>query len=101
MIKLDLEGGDFMALRGAEATMRRDRPFIVFENSIKAPGIYGFTVADMISYFESVGYSPVTFFGDVATEESWFALWEMWAAPLESVGRLSDCLRIAVQRAFE
>jgi FkbM family methyltransferase len=96
MIKLDLEGGDFMALRGAEATMRRDRPLVVFENSNRAPGIYGFSIHDMLQYFDSAGYVPVTFFGDAATESTWFKFWEMWAAPKEVAEGLSKRLREVV-----
>lgn len=101
MIKLDLEGGDFMALKGAEETLRRDRPLVVFENSVRAPGIYGFTIADVISYFDSVDYVPVTFAGEIATEETWFQFWEMWAAPKADAERLASRLRAVTAHIVE
>lgn len=99
MIKLDLEGGDFMALKGAEATLRHDRPLVVFENSIRAPGIYGFTIADVIAYFDSVDYVPFTFGGEIATEETWFQFWEMWAAPRERAEALQRRLKLVISGA--
>lgn len=40
-IKLDIEGGEFHALRGAVRTIRRCRPIIVFEGGPKSTGQYG------------------------------------------------------------
>jgi FkbM family methyltransferase len=40
-IKLDIEGGEFHALRGAAATIRRGRPVIVFEAGRRSTGQYG------------------------------------------------------------
>ena len=88
MIKLDLEGGDYMALRGGAKTLERDRPLVVLENSIRAPGIYGFTIEDVQAYLDSVGYVAVTFAGEVATKETWFDFWEIWAAPRDVAPQL-------------
>lgn len=93
MIKLDLEGGDYMALRGAVETLQRDRPLVVLENSIRAPGIYGFTVADVIAFLDSIDYAPVTFTGEIATEETWFSFWEIWVAPRDRAEALAARLR--------
>jgi FkbM family methyltransferase len=40
-IKLDVEGGEFHALRGAVGTIRRCRPVTVFEGGPKSTGQYG------------------------------------------------------------
>jgi FkbM family methyltransferase len=40
-IKIDVEGGEFHALRGAVRTIRRCRPVIVFEGGPKSTGQYG------------------------------------------------------------
>lgn len=93
MIKLDLEGGDYMALRGAVETLRRDRPLVVLENSNRAPSIYGFTIADVLAFLDSVDYEAVTFAGDIATEETWFTFWETWVAPKDLAPSLAARLK--------
>ncbi len=40
-VKVDIEGGEFDALRGATLTIRRCRPIIVFEAGAKSTGQYG------------------------------------------------------------
>jgi FkbM family methyltransferase len=41
LIKLDVEGGEYHALRGAADTIRRSRPYIVFEAEEPSTGKYG------------------------------------------------------------
>ena len=43
LIKLDIEGGEYHALRGASATIRRCRPLLIFEFGRKTAGAYGVT----------------------------------------------------------
>ena len=43
LIKLDIEGGEYHALRGAVETIQRDRPVIVLEASIGSTGQYDVT----------------------------------------------------------
>ena len=45
-IKLDLEGGEYHALRGAEHTLRVLRPLVVSEQSIHAPKLNGVEIGD-------------------------------------------------------
>lgn len=101
VIKLDLEGGDFMAIKGAVETLRRDRPYIVFENSNRAPGIYGFSIGEFADLFSSIGYKPLTFFGESATEGNWFDFWEMWAAPEEREEEARGVLETTIQELAE
>lgn len=91
-IKLDLEGGDFMALKGAQKTMKAQNPCVVFENSNRAPGIYNYTIEDVLDYLASTGYSGVTFSGEPATAGNFFDFWEMWACPQSEVEELSTAL---------
>lgn len=100
LIKLDLEGGDYMALLGAMRTLRRDRPLVVFENSNRAPGIYGYEIEQVEAYFRSVGYVPVGFDGRPATAQTWFAFWEMWAAPVEDAPALQARLQEIISRTL-
>ncbi|MEZ5286845.1 MAG: FkbM family methyltransferase [Vicinamibacterales bacterium] len=46
-IKLDIEGGEYHALRGAARTITRCRPVVVFEASVRSTGQYGVTPEDM------------------------------------------------------
>jgi FkbM family methyltransferase len=43
LIKLDLEGGEYHALRGARETVRRCRPLVIFEFGMGAADFYGVT----------------------------------------------------------
>ncbi|MGE0463063.1 MAG: FkbM family methyltransferase [Vicinamibacterales bacterium] len=51
-IKLDIEGGEFHALRGAARTIERRHPVIVFEASARSTGKYGVTPEDMFTLLE-------------------------------------------------
>lgn len=46
-MKIDIEGGEYHALKGAVNTIRRSRPAIVFEASSRSTGQYGVTATDM------------------------------------------------------
>lgn len=95
-IKLDLEGGEFSALRGGVKTLRTHRPFIVFESSLRAPGLYGYTIEDVFAFFADNHYKIITFYGDPATPKTYFSYWYSWACPVEAADHLID----AVQAAF-
>lgn len=41
LIKIDVEGGELQVLEGARRTLRRWRPFVVFEHGKRAAGCYG------------------------------------------------------------
>ncbi|QDT36370.1 FkbM family methyltransferase [Stratiformator vulcanicus] len=41
IIKLDIEGGEYSALEGAENVITRSRPHIIFEASVRSTGRYG------------------------------------------------------------
>jgi FkbM family methyltransferase len=60
-IKLDIEGGEYHALRGAQATIARCRPTIVFEASCHSTGQYGVTPGDLYSFLtDTLGYRVTT-----------------------------------------
>jgi len=64
-IKIDIEGGELHALRGAEHTIRRCRPTIVFEASAKSTGQYGVESEDVYQFItERLGY-------DLSTMRRW------------------------------
>ncbi len=82
-LKLDLEGADFLALRGATQTLTEKRPVVAYENSSKAPQVHGYSVNDIQSYFEKVGYIPLNYIGVPMTTDTWFDFHEAWAIPIE------------------
>lgn len=97
-VKLDLEGADLVALRGGAATMRRCRPTIVFENSVHAPSVHGFSLDDMAQYFEGLDYQPMNFVGEPITPSNWFGFYEAWVVPKEHLGTFDTALQAALRR---
>lgn len=70
--KMDIEGGEFHALNGALRTMRRDRPFIIFESGRSGHAeLYGYSKGDWFGFFSKLGYEVFDLFGRRFTEESW------------------------------
>ena len=57
-IKLDVEGAEYLALKGAEGLIRKNKPIITIEFSLemsaRVSGIDGF---DLICWLQSLGYS--------------------------------------------
>lgn len=66
LIKLDVEGGEYHALLGAERTLRDFRPLVVFEAGAKSTGQYGVRPQDFSAFFERLGYR-------VSTMQRWLA----------------------------
>jgi FkbM family methyltransferase len=87
-LKLDLEGADLFSLLGARVTLKYRRPVIAFENSVHAPEVFGFTLGQILSYFDTYDYVPMNFVGDEIGVSNWFDFLEAWAAPREDVAWL-------------
>jgi FkbM family methyltransferase len=61
LIKLDLEGGEYHAMKGAVNLIRRCKPIIVFEAGEPSSGRYGVTPEMIFSFVsENLGYSIST-----------------------------------------
>jgi FkbM family methyltransferase len=56
LLKLDVEGGELAALRGAEALVRRWRPRILFECTESGLSAHGVTAAEVHAWLTSHGY---------------------------------------------
>lgn len=86
-IKLDLEGGEFDALRGAERLLAAQRPVVVFEYSRRhAPEHYGFRHEDMLAFFARLNYRLFDILGvDFDNTALWEAskVWYFTAWPRE------------------
>jgi len=83
-VKLDLEGGEYDTLLGAQQLMRMSSPLIVFENGRqRSADIYGYDMNDWFSLFERNGYSVYDVFGRGFVRDCWKAHdmpWYMFAA---------------------
>jgi FkbM family methyltransferase len=71
-IKIDIEGAEYDALRGARQTIERHQPLITFEHAMGTPGDFGYAIEDMMAMWDSLGYSVYDFFGNqYATAQHW------------------------------
>ncbi len=60
-VKIDIEGGEYHALRGAVNTIARCRPVIVFEAGRASTGQYGVTPDELYAFVtETLGYELST-----------------------------------------
>lgn len=58
VIKIDIEGGEIFALKGAERLIRRNRPRIISEFSVGMPKRhYGIEAREFLDYMQGLGYS--------------------------------------------
>ena len=64
-VKLDIEGAEVAALRGAEQTLRRDKPALLLEVAPDALAKQGASRAALVELLKSLGYTLYTF--DAAT----------------------------------
>ncbi len=51
-IKIDVEGAELLVLEGAQKTINRCQPIIVFEHGLGASDVYGTTPRQIFSFFE-------------------------------------------------
>lgn len=55
LIKIDVEGGEILVLRGATETLRRCKPVVIFEHGLGASELYGATPEQVFDLFEQCG----------------------------------------------
>jgi len=97
-VKLDLEGADILALRGAEATLTKRRPLVAFENSNRAPEVHGYTLTEVEAYFARLGYGLRNYVGEPLEQETWFSFHEAWAVPTEQDAAVRAMIGRAIAR---
>jgi FkbM family methyltransferase len=56
LMKIDVEGAEWMVLRGAEESLKRFRPWLVVEISSKNFRRAGYEARELVSYLEGMGY---------------------------------------------
>lgn len=86
-IKLDLEGGEFDAMRGGLGLIRKHRPALVFEYDChRTPAFYGFRHEDVLKFFEDLDYDLFDVLGvPFDRPDLWNSakLWYYFAIPRE------------------
>jgi FkbM family methyltransferase len=97
-IKLDLEGGEFGALKGAAASLEKHRPVLFFENGQHAPEQNGYTVDEFVGYMQSRGYDARTVFCEPLTPANAADFWYAWATPIEMRDTLVPLVGSLVQK---
>jgi len=87
LMKLDIEGGEYHALTGAQRIMARDRPVIIFENGRHGTSqLYGYTMEDFFGLCEKHGYQLYVISGEPFTRALWhkpIQCWEFVGYPKE------------------
>lgn len=72
--KLDLEGGELHALKGARSSLRKFQPILAFENGREyAARPYGYAKEDWYGFFSEQGYDVLDLFGNPFTDALWTA----------------------------
>jgi FkbM family methyltransferase len=56
LIKIDIEGGELLALHGAQQVIERDRPLIMYEEYEGFCQAFGYTIRDIRGHLQSLGY---------------------------------------------
>lgn len=88
LIKLDLEGAEFDALKGARKLLERSRPIVVFENGLRSSATaYGYNWEEFDEFFSLLGYIVVDFFGNRVDRDYWDAVLQTYmfiATPVNS-----------------
>lgn len=82
VMKLDLEGGEFDALRGARSLIARDRPWIVLEHGWHAAETYGYARDEFFAFFEALDYEVTDCLGAPFDADAESFPWYLWATPV-------------------
>lgn len=88
-IKIDVEGGDLLVLRGASETIARSRPFATFELGDNSLANYDYTAADYYDFFAERDYDLFSIAGDrldrdgLVASSRHQAVWDYVASPRE------------------
>tara|TARA_R110002126_G_scaffold28256_1_gene94025 strand:+ start:794 stop:1603 length:810 start_codon:yes stop_codon:yes gene_type:complete len=92
-IKLDIEGGEFFALKGAIGCLRSGRPIAAMESAIRAADTYGYTNAAMFEFFASIDYVLLDIVGNAIDEISMRRFNEIVCCPREICAPIQNLLR--------
>ena len=78
-MKMDIEGGEFDALRGGKTLLIDRKPMVIFENGGGfAARTYGHTIQDWFAFFADIGYRVFDILGRPYTKEFWNGALAPW-----------------------
>lgn len=86
-MKLDLEGGEYNALRGAGQTLSEHRPLVVTEHSSHAAKLNHYAMEDYFQMIAAWDYTPIAPSGRVVVAADPTPFWYVFLVPNE---RLTD-----------
>jgi FkbM family methyltransferase len=71
-LKLELEGAEFLALKGAARLLSSSDCFTFWGEGRGWPGeLFGYGSDEFFDFFETIGYEPYTAFGERLTRDGW------------------------------
>lgn len=88
-IKLDLEGGEYAAMRGGASIIEKNQPLMVFENGKHAPAKNNYTPEEFIEFLNNKGMTVITAFGEIADSENLSDFWYAWACNSEDKDKIA------------
>lgn len=56
-IKIDVEGAEFLVLKGANEVLKKDRPFVLFEFGLGASDFYQNNPKELFQFFDTLDYA--------------------------------------------
>jgi FkbM family methyltransferase len=100
-IKLDLEGGEFRALQGAERVLRTHEPCCAFENGL-ASSASDYDAAEFFAFFEGLDYELYDIFGNRIHQALWSrpGPWYVMAIPRSHSQELVPLLHACALEQF-
>jgi FkbM family methyltransferase len=95
-IKLDIEGAELLALKGAEATLRNCRPMVLMEASDLLMSRFGTSTQELIAFLTRLDYSVIDLdFPDCPINARFMG--ELFAVPCEAVTAPSNKARVFIR----
>lgn len=104
-LKMDIEGGEYLALQGARQLVMRDRPVIALENGLDYTAeSYGYSGDDFLGLFAALKYRLFFITGHELTPAQWSRtqrpnIFEFVALPEERLQVAGWLHRVALRRA--
>jgi FkbM family methyltransferase len=92
LIKMDIEGSELCALKGASATLRRFQPFTSFEVNPDAAASAGHSVDDLLSLLSDAGYQAFYRIDELASGR---------VVPVRSINDFANLLAVPAARTTE
>jgi FkbM family methyltransferase len=86
-IKLDLESGEFPALKGAKATLQDNRPHIAMEYGLKLNNqdLMGYSQRDFFDFMKNLGYVILSPWGEELNVDQSYQFWYAFGIPVEEL----------------